>query len=81
MVLGSFQCYGILLLWHIVGQRPAVLATGTGQVGCCCFLSHLSYIPFIMPPLLGDGSTLLKYFALGRYNPKVFVTYFRVCAR
>ena len=33
MVLGSFQCRGILLLLHIVGQGPAVLAAGVGRVG------------------------------------------------
>ena len=32
MVLGNFQCRGILLLLHIVGQGPAVLAAGAGQV-------------------------------------------------
>ena len=40
MVLGSFQCRGILLLWHMVGHGPAVLAAGAGRVGC--FLAHLS---------------------------------------
>ena len=35
MVLGSFQCRGVLLLWHMVGQGPAVLA---GGVGCPIFL-------------------------------------------
>ena len=33
MVLGSFQCRGVLLLLHIVGQGPAVLAAGVGWVG------------------------------------------------
>ena len=33
MVLGSFQCRGILLLLHTVGQGPAVLAAGAGRVG------------------------------------------------
>ena len=33
MVLGSFQCRGVLLLWHMVGQGPAVLAAGAGRVG------------------------------------------------
>ena len=33
MVLGSFQCRGILLLWHMVGQGPTVLAAGAGWVG------------------------------------------------
>ena len=40
MVLGSFQCRGVLLLWHIEGQGPAVLAAGAGPVGV--FLAHLS---------------------------------------
>ena len=31
MVLGSFQYRGILLLVHIVGQGPAVIAAGAGQ--------------------------------------------------
>ena len=34
MVLGSFQCRGVLLLSHMVGQGPAVLAAGAGRVGC-----------------------------------------------
>ena len=33
MVLGSFQCWGVLLLLHIVGQGLAVLAAGEGRVG------------------------------------------------
>ena len=37
MVLGSFQCQGVLLLWNIEGQRPAVLAASAGQVGCFFF--------------------------------------------
>ena len=44
MVLGSFQCRSVLLLWHIVGQGPAVLAAGAGRVGL--FSSHLTYLPF-----------------------------------
>ena len=30
---GSFQCRGVLLLWHMVGQVAAVLAAGAGRVG------------------------------------------------
>ena len=52
--LGSFQCRGVLLLWHMVGQGPAVLATGAGWVGCI-FSSRLSFLPFLMSHLLGDG--------------------------
>ena len=33
MVLSSFQCRGVLLLLHIVGQGLAVLAAGAGRVG------------------------------------------------
>ena len=31
LVLGSFQCRGVLLLWHMVGQELAVLAAGAGR--------------------------------------------------
>ena len=56
MVLVGFQCRGILLLWHMVGQGPAVLAAGAVQMGCFfIFSSHLSYLPFLMPHLFGDG--------------------------
>ena len=32
-MLGGFQKRGVLLPLHIVGQGPAVLAAGAGQVG------------------------------------------------
>ena len=38
MVLGSFQHRGVLLLLHIVGQGPAVIAAGVGQVGYFFFI-------------------------------------------
>ena len=66
IVLGSFQCRGVLLLWHMVGQGHAVLAVGAGRVGCFCFFfsfllfffsSRLFYLPFLIPHLLGDGWT------------------------
>ena len=49
----------------MVGQGPAVLAVGAGQVGYFFFFffiifffsSRLSYLPFLMPHLLGDGWT------------------------
>ena len=58
MVLGSFQCGGVLLLLHMVEQGPAVLAAGAGWMGCfyvvffVFFSSCLSYLPFLMPRLL-----------------------------
>ena len=51
MVLGSFQCRGVLLRLHIVGQGPAVLAAGTGRVG---------YI-FSSPEPLGSQGELIVY--------------------
>ena len=53
MVLGSFQCRGVLLLLHLVGQGPAVLAAGAGRVGYIFF--YIFHLPFLMPCLLGDG--------------------------
>ena len=50
MVLGSFQCWGVLLLLYIVGQGPAVLAAGAGQVGYIFyfFIFHLSSISNVL---------------------------------
>ena len=46
MVLGSFQCRGVLLLLHLVGQGPAVLAVGAGRVGYIFFLYFSSFFHF-----------------------------------
>ena len=40
MMLGSFQCQGIPLLWQMVG---AGTCTGAGWVGFFFFSAHLSY--------------------------------------
>ena len=47
MVLGSFQCQGVILLLHIVGQGPA------GAL--YFFYIFFIYLPFLMSCLLGDG--------------------------
>ena len=49
MVLGNFHCRGVLLLWHMVGQGPAVLAAGVGCVGCfyIYFFFHLVFPIFL----------------------------------
>ena len=60
MVLGSFQCRGVLLLRQMTRQGPAVLAAGAEWVGYVLFFifkSRLSYLPFLIPHLLGDGWT------------------------
>ena len=48
MVLGSFQCQGVLLLLHIVGQGPAVLAGGAARVGYIFYIFHLSSLPNVL---------------------------------
>ena len=49
MVLGSFQWRGLLLLLHIVGQGPAVLAAGAGWMGYIVFyIFHLSSISNVL---------------------------------
>ena len=49
----SFQCRGVLLHLHIVGQGPAVLAAGAGRVGYIFYIFFI-YLPFLMSCLLGD---------------------------
>ena len=49
MVLGSFQFRGVLLLLHIVGQGPAVLAAGAGRVGYVyIYIFHLSSLSNVL---------------------------------
>ena len=74
MVLGSFQFRGVLLLLHMVGQGPVVLAAGAGRVG-----SILSSFSNASSP--GRRLDILKYCGLGRYNPTVVVSYYwrRAC--
>ena len=48
MVLGSFLCRGVLLLLHIVGQGPAVLAAGAGRVGYIFYIFHLSSLSNVL---------------------------------
>ena len=40
----NFKCWGVLLIWIIVGQGPTVLAVGVGM-GCFSHLSFLSLFP------------------------------------
>ena len=62
MVLGSFQCRGVLLLWHMVGQGSSVMDGWAFVVVVFFFLFFfvLFFISsilssFLMPHLLGDG--------------------------
>ena len=50
-----FQCWGVLLIWIIVGQGPVALAVGAGG-GCLdIFFSYLSFFSSFSLSL-GDGS-------------------------
>ena len=50
----NFQCWGVLLVWMIVGQGPIVLVVGAGG-GCLdIFFSHPSFL-FSFSLSLGDG--------------------------
>ena len=78
MVLGSFQCQGVLLLRHMVGQGPAVLAASAGRVGCFFFFLILSVLSFFSnASSLGRWLDVPKYCGLGHYNPTVAVSYYR----
>ena len=83
MMLGSFHCRGVLLLWHIVGQGPAVLAAGAGRVGYVLFIFLVSSILSSLSNASSVGRRLaiLKYCGLGRSNPAVVVSYYRRRAR
>ena len=48
MVLGSFQCRGVLLLLHIVEQGPAMLASGVGTHGLYFYIFHLSSLSNVL---------------------------------
>ena len=79
MVLGSFQCLGVLLLWHMVGQGPALLAAGAGRVGCivCIFFISSILSSFSNFSSVGRRLDILKYCGLCRYNPAVDISYYQ----
>ena len=77
MVLGRFQCQGVLLLWDMVGQESTVPAAGAKRVGC----SLSFFISFILSSFsdassLGRQLVILKYCGLGRHNTAVVVRYY-----
>ena len=68
MVLGNFQCRGVLLIWITVGQGPTVLKVNT--VGGCLDIFTLIY-PFspLSPSLWETARYRLKYCLKGPLNP------------
>ena len=69
----------VLLLLHMVGQGPAVLAAGAGWVGCFfVFLFHLVYPIFFFKCLISwETARHTEICGLGRYNPMVVVSCYR----
>ena len=47
----NFQCWGVLLIWIIVGQRPVALAVGAG--GGCLDIFLSSVLSLLFLPLFG----------------------------
>ena len=47
----NLQCWGVLLIWIIVGQGPTALAVGAGGGGLGFFLSSIVSLSFL--PLTG----------------------------
>ena len=54
MVLGNFQCRGVLLIWSRIGQGPTVLAVGAGG-GSLDIFSLVYLFPFSFSLSLGGG--------------------------
>ena len=52
MVLGNFQCRGVLLNWIRVGQGPTTLAVGAAW-DCLDIFSLVYHFSFLSPSLLG----------------------------
>ena len=64
----NFQCWGVLLIWIIVGQGPVALAVGAGG-GCLDIFSLIC--PFTpISPFLWEARYRLKYFLKGPLSPK-----------
>ena len=61
MVLGSFQFRGVLLLSHMVGQGPAVLAAGAGRVGCFFFVFFLFFFFFVVVVVFSSHLSYLHF--------------------
>ena len=47
MVLGNFQCWGVLLIWIMEGQGPTALAVGAGRGNRTFYLSSIISLFFL----------------------------------
>ena len=67
MVLGSYQCLGVILFLHIVGQGPAVLAADVGWVGYIFYIIHVSSLSNVLSFGVQLNMTEILWFR--RLNP------------
>ena len=65
----NFQCWGVLLIWIIVGQGPTALAVGAGG-GCLDIFSLVYHFSFLSPSLWETDRYRLKYCLKGQLSPK-----------
>ena len=75
----NFQCWGVLLIWSIVGQGPTALAVGTGG-GCLDIFSLVYRFSFLSPSLWETARYRLKYCLKGLLSPTQPTTSCRICA-
>ena len=57
----NFQCWGVLLIWMIVGQGPSALAVGAGG-GCLDIFSLVYHFSLLSPSLGGTSTSMLPIF-------------------
>ena len=65
-VLGNFQCWGVMLMWIILGQGPSVLAVNANRG----YLDIFSLISLFLLLLSGRRFDRLKYCLREPLNPK-----------
>ena len=65
----NFQCWGVLLIWIIVGQGPVALGVGAGG-GCLDIFSLICPFSPLSPSLWETARYRLKYCLKGPLNPK-----------
>ena len=65
----NFQCWGVLLIWIIVGQGPVALAVGAGG-GCLDIFSLICPFSPLSPSLWETARYRPKYCLKGPLNPK-----------
>ena len=65
----NFQCWGVLLIWTVVGQGPTTLAVGADG-GCLDIFSLIYHFSFLSPSLWEAARYRLKYCLKGPLSPK-----------